>query len=99
MLPGKLKRGKPAKRLLIDAFYDLLPSECWDRPKQGFSLPMEMWLNGPMQDFFRHGLSSASKILNSNFVDEAYQDFKMGKIHWTRVWQISVLGHYCEYRL
>jgi asparagine synthase (glutamine-hydrolysing) len=99
MLPGKLKRGKPAKRLLIDAFSDLLPSECWDRPKQGFSLPMEMWLNGPMQDFFRHGLSSASKILNSDFVDEAYQDFKMGKIHWTRVWQISVLGHYCEYRL
>ena len=93
-LPGPLKLGRPAKRLLIDAFSDLLPRECWNRPKRGFVLPMEKWMNGPLQDYCRHGLSSASKILNPTFVERAYQDFKMGKIHWTRVWQISVLGHY-----
>jgi asparagine synthase (glutamine-hydrolysing) len=95
-LPASMKLGRPAKRLLIDSFSDLLPRECWDRPKRGFILPMQTWMNGPLQDFCRYGLSSAAKFLNPAFVKQAYQDFKKEKIHWTRVWQISVLGHYLD---
>jgi len=95
-LPASVKRGSPAKRLLIDAFSDLLPRECWDRPKRGFVLPMQKWMNGPLHAFCRHGLSSAAKFLNPVFVEQAYQDFKKEKIHWTRLWQISVLGHYLD---
>ncbi|MFM8983552.1 MAG: asparagine synthase (glutamine-hydrolyzing) [Spartobacteria bacterium] len=95
-LPGAWKRGRPPKRLLIDAFADLLPSECWNRPKQGFSLPMDTWMRGPLHDFCRQGLSAAAKSLNPAFVERAYHQFKAGKIHWTRVWQIVVLGHYLD---
>jgi len=92
-LPGGWKAGRPAKRLLVDAFKDLLPAAVWDRPKQGFALPMDSWMRGPLLEFCRHGAEAAKKALGTAFVDGAQAGFGAGKLHWTRLWQIAVLGH------
>jgi asparagine synthase (glutamine-hydrolysing) len=94
--PAAWKQGTPAKRLLIEAFADILPRECWDRPKQGFVLPMEDWMRGPLADFCREGLDAVKSRLKAGFVDAAVAQFEARRIHWTRVWQLVVLGHYLE---
>lgn len=95
-LPEKWKRGRPPKRLLIDSFADILPNEVWNRPKQGFALPMDDWMRGPLREFCRHGVDAARARLDARFVDSAVAAFQEKKLHWTRLWQIAVLGHYSE---
>lgn len=95
-LPAAWKQGPPVKRLLIEAFADILPRECWDRPKQGFVLPMEDWMRGPLADFCRQGLEAVKTRLRAGFVDRAFAGFQARRLHWTRVWQLVVLGHYLE---
>ena len=95
-LPEKWKRGRPPKRLLIDAFADILPAQVWNRPKQGFALPMNDWMRGPLNDFCRNGVELARHQLNAEFVDSALEKFKQTKLHWTRLWQIVVLGSYLK---
>ena len=46
--PQRLKKGKGVKPLLVEAFVNELPREVYDRPKQGFALPMDDWIRGPL---------------------------------------------------
>jgi asparagine synthase (glutamine-hydrolysing) len=55
-LPMKLKyRGGRGKRLLREAFGDLLPREVWTRKKMGFGVPLDHW--------FRHELKEQAADL------------------------------------
>lgn len=38
------------KRILKDIAYDYIPKELLDRPKVGFSVPLDKWLRGPLKD-------------------------------------------------
>jgi asparagine synthase (glutamine-hydrolysing) len=96
-LPGGWKAGRPAKKLLVDTFKDILPAAVWDRPKQGFALPMDSWMREPLMEFCRDGAESAKKVLGAAFVEGAKAGFGEGKLHWTRLWQIAVLGHYIQH--
>mgnify|MGYP006423700263 CR=1 FL=1 len=59
-LPPEAKiRGAQNKSALVDAVRDLIPEECWKRPKKGFSMPMGQWLNGPLQEQALSCLASA----------------------------------------
>ena len=37
------------KRILKDIAYDYIPRELLDRPKVGFSVPLDKWLRGPLR--------------------------------------------------
>jgi asparagine synthase (glutamine-hydrolysing) len=95
-LPEKWKRGRPPKRLLIDAFADILPAQVWNRPKQGFALPMDNWMRGPLNDFCLSGLSAARKFIKPCWIDSVAAKFEKRQVHWTRLWQLVVLGHYAQ---
>lgn len=44
-LSAELKlSGEHQKQFLIDATKDIIPSEAWDRPKMGFTFPLQKWL-------------------------------------------------------
>lgn len=45
-LPMPLKRNK---RILKDLLGRYVPREIWDRPKQGFNVPIGEWLRGPLR--------------------------------------------------
>lgn len=38
------------KRILKDIAYDYIPKELLDRPKVGFSVPLDQWLRGPLKE-------------------------------------------------
>ena len=50
-LPHSFKYGgKVKKRILKDIAYDYIPKELLDRPKVGFSVPLDKWLRGPLKE-------------------------------------------------
>jgi asparagine synthase (glutamine-hydrolysing) len=93
-LPQRFKRGLPPKRLLIEAFVEDLPREVWDRPRQGFVLPMDDWMRGPLRAFAMEGLEAVKELLAPQWVDGVRTRFEERRLHWTRLWQLVVLGHY-----
>ena len=64
-LPASYKiNNKMRKRILQDAFKDLLPPELYNRPKKGFEVPLLKW--------FRSSLKSTidQELLGDNFIKE-----------------------------
>ena len=92
------KRFPGTKGLLVESCRDLLPPSVYRRPKAGFVLPMKVWMMGPLASFVEEGLREAisRRLLPERFVNEINDAFEHGRLHWTRVWSIVVLGHYAK---
>ncbi len=90
------KRYRGTKGLLVEACRDLLPPAVYQRPKAGFVLPMEKWMQGPLVPFVENGLREIAvrRLLPEDFVHDAQERFRDGRLHWTRLWSIVVLGHF-----
>ncbi|MGH8101619.1 MAG: asparagine synthase-related protein, partial [Chthoniobacterales bacterium] len=100
-LPAREKhRFAGAKGLLVEGCRDLLPASVYDRPKRGFVLPMKPWMQGPLAEFVNDGLREAAgrELLPRTFIDELRTAFIGGRLHWTRLWAIVVLGHFAKRR-
>jgi asparagine synthase (glutamine-hydrolysing) len=90
------KRYRGTKGLLVEACRDLLPPAVYQRPKAGFALPMQKWMAGPLAPFVEDGLHEvvARQLLPKDFVADAHNSFRDGRLHWTRLWSMVVLGHF-----
>jgi asparagine synthase (glutamine-hydrolysing) len=95
-IPSEMKvepdRNKP---ILLDAVGSKLPREVWDRPKQGFSLPMSRWL--------RAGLRVAegeAPGLNPDACAAVRSVFQRSDARtpydYTRYWSLEVLTSWCH---
>ena len=89
------------KTWLLKTAGDLLPCGIADRPKQGFVLPMAEWMRGPLKGFVGEGLAvidgldALPKVKTVRLLNE----FERGRLHWSRVWQFVVLGHWLDENL
>jgi asparagine synthase (glutamine-hydrolysing) len=98
-LPETAKKRYPGpKGLLVEACRDLLPSSVYRRPKAGFVLPMKVWMLGPLASFVEEGLRETVSrlLLPQAWVNAISGAFQRGRLHWTRVWSIVVLGHFAK---
>lgn len=98
-LPAVVKKQHPGvKGLVVEACRDLLPPSVCDRPKAGFVLPMRQWMQGPLAPFVDEGLRETKEreFLPGAFVDELKASFDRGRLHWSRLWSVVVLGHYAK---
>ena len=98
-LPAREKtRYRMMKGLLVEACKDLLPEQVYQRRKMGFALPMDAWMRGPLKVFKLEGLNEVERlrILAPGAVDWIRTEFEAGKIHWTRLWSLVILGHYLK---
>jgi asparagine synthase (glutamine-hydrolysing) len=90
--PGLLAR----KRLLVTAAEATLPESTVLRPKQGFTLPFEHWIDGPLSRFVRDGLHEAARggWIAAAAPEAVLRDWQAGACHWSRPWGLAVLGHF-----
>jgi asparagine synthase (glutamine-hydrolysing) len=98
-LPAREKtRYRMTKGLLVEACRDLLPEEVYRRKKMGFALPMNAWMRGPLKEFKLAGLAEAERLrlLTPDGARWIREEFESGRIHWTRLWSLVVLGHYLK---
>jgi asparagine synthase (glutamine-hydrolysing) len=102
-LPGewKLDHGRP-KPLLADALADLLPRDFLARPKMGFTLPFEKWLQQNLRTEVSSVLEDTSMLsapaLNPGAVQKLWRNFlqKPRAVGWSRPWSLYVLAKWCQ---
>ncbi|HRO41217.1 MAG TPA: asparagine synthase (glutamine-hydrolyzing) [Flavipsychrobacter sp.] len=71
------------KHLLIESFKDILPTEIWDRKKQGFVLPFANWMKGKQL---------SPKSTPGSIVATLQKRFDKGKLVWSRYWAYLLIS-------
>jgi asparagine synthase (glutamine-hydrolysing) len=102
-LPGGWKlNGGRQKPLLQDALEDLIPPEVMNRPKMGFTLPFEEWMQSRLHDEIETAFTNEQQFdsigLRPSAVREVWRQFLRAprKVGWSRPWALYVLGRWCE---
>ncbi len=104
-LPGSWKmNANVPKPLLVGALRGELPDKIVHRPKRGFTLPFEHWLQGALRPVLeetlrRIGDGPLSSMISSPAAVAVWQDFLAGRTSWSRPWSLYVLQCWCEQQL
>lgn len=70
-LPTAYKFGSTQKMILKDIVHEYIPKHIMDRPKTGFSIPLQNWLKNDLKDLADDYLSS-SELQKSGVFNEEY---------------------------
>lgn len=71
-MPASMKmRGLETKHIFKRAVRELVPSEILDRPKQGFGVPIQEWINDQLRDRIRETLRE-QRTRERGFIEERY---------------------------
>lgn len=83
---------KRPKRMLVDGVGDL-PDALVFRPKMGFTFPFDDWIKkGKLGELMRDSLLTGKlNYFNSKGVEDLFKQFESGKVHWSRLWAVSVI--------
>ena len=93
-----IKDGE-GKIILKNLLKKYLPKEYVDRPKMGFSVPIDKWLKGSLKSWAENILDVKKiekyEILNSSKVKEMHQMHNENKRNFgTQLWNIIVLQNW-----
>jgi asparagine synthase (glutamine-hydrolysing) len=66
----KLQQGR-TKSLLIDTILPYFPKDFFDRPKQGFSVPLRSWFCGDLKNYVSDRILNG-KLAQSNLIDVSF---------------------------
>ncbi len=105
-LPGDWKlnndSGQRPKPLLADAVSDLLPQDLLARPKMGFTLPLEGWMQSCLRDEISSVLGNQEQLkrtgLEFDTVAKVWGRFlhRPKAVGWSRPWALYVLAKWCD---
>jgi asparagine synthase (glutamine-hydrolysing) len=96
-VPASLKlAGTETKQLLKRVAKDLIPAEILDRPKQGFGMPLEEWINRQLRDQIRETLREPRTrqrgYVRSDYVDLILDEHRKGRRdHSQPLWALLIL--------
>ena len=94
----KVCRGAPLKSLLRKACRDLIPDAVMNRPKTGFTLPVDRWMHGSLRDSCEACIAvvADSGVLEPVGVKEMWNEFSSSSehVHWVRPMTLVALGNY-----
>lgn len=87
------------KYLLKQVLYDYLPQSMMERPKWGFSVPLQRWLQGDLGYLIDTWLSreavERTQVLRWNVVERYIQQFRSGHGYmYNRLWLMIVLQQF-----
>lgn len=103
-LPGHLKiRQGRVKHILKEAVRGLLPDGLINRPKEGFVLPLDVWLAGPLSGMLRDTLSperlARHGLLRPEVVASLLEEHVSGRAnHGPRLWNLMQFQFWWEGR-
>ena len=96
-MPGDWKlRGWKLKWLLKETFKDLLPAEIYNRPKQGFGLPLSPWFRGKLKGYWQEHVLSGRARSRGYFKKEGLERLlseheSSRRDHSYRMWALLML--------
>ena len=97
----KLKNGE-AKYLLKQVLYEYVPKKLFDRPKQGFSIPLADWLKNDLrfliEDYLSEKTIKKHGIVNYEIVAELKKQFLINNNNflYNKIWLLIVLHQWLE---
>ncbi len=96
LAPSLKMHPEGAKYLLKQVLYDYVPAALFDRPKQGFSIPLGAWLRGPLRYLLDEYTSEAAVrragLVEYEPVRQLRQRFEQGEDYlYNRLWLLVVL--------
>jgi asparagine synthase (glutamine-hydrolysing) len=85
-------RGGVSKWLLRQVLYRHVPKNLIERPKTGFSIPLDEWLRGPLRDW-AEGLLSERRLREDGFLDsrpirKAWEGQLRGQANSAKLWTV-----------
>ena len=101
-LPARFKiRDGQGKWLLREVLARHVPRELFERPKQGFAMPVGDWLNGDLRDWAEVLLDETAMnedgILEAKTVQKLWSEHKDGRgNHAERLWSILMFQGWKE---
>ena len=99
-ISDSIKYPHSPKKLLVESFKDLLPSEVVDRQKMGFVLPWEHWLKNELKDFAQERLDylSNTPYFKAVAVNGLWVKFLNGdpRVKWSHVWPLITLADWMK---
>lgn len=96
----KMNNGT-SKRLVKQLLYRYLPSEMFDRPKWGFSIPLKKWLNTDLKylvdQYLAEDVVRKHGIVQYDNVKKLIADYRAGRDYlYNRIWVLVVLHRWME---
>lgn len=94
-------QNEDGKRLLKKLLYRYMPRKLVDRPKMGFSIPVETWLRGPLKGW-AESLIDKDRLkdegfFNSELVHKKWQEHQQGKKDWKySLWNVLMFQAWYE---
>ena len=84
------------KYLLKEILYQYVPEKFFDRPKQGFAIPLEKWLKKELRFLIETNLSEnvvkKYDLINYEYIRELIKEFDSGKAYlYNRIWILIIL--------
>ncbi|HEX7794227.1 MAG TPA: asparagine synthase (glutamine-hydrolyzing) [Vicinamibacterales bacterium] len=102
-LPDSIKQSADTpKPLLVQSLDGLLPDSVVHRPKQGFTLPFDPWMRGPLRAFCERRLGdnglAGRGLMKPATIQRLWQSFLSdGKdVSWSRLWTLVVLDSWLD---
>ncbi len=94
--PSLKQKNGVDKYLLKEVLYDFVPKELFDRPKQGFGIPLVNWLRTELRylidDYLNEKVIKEFNIVKYNQVTDLIKSFLSGKdFLYNRIWLLIVL--------
>jgi asparagine synthase (glutamine-hydrolysing) len=100
-IPFSLKYQKhELKSVLKNILSRHIPASLTDRPKQGFALPIDLWIRGPLKDWAMSLLDDLKKdeFLNVQLVEKRVNEHMEGKVNWQySLWNILIWQQWKNY--
>ena len=99
----KFKNGVQ-KYILKEILYQYLPKKFFDRPKQGFAIPLNKWLHNELHYLLAEYLSEAVinqyQVVNYAYVKNIVERFENGSEYlFNRIWLLIVLHRWLKLNL